>query len=129
MKSISEDSELIKTSTIREYQKDGQIAKEGDMEVGWYVLMNGRVGVFKRNRQVAEFNKKGVIFGELSSILNTPRTASLIALEPTKVLYFKASIDHLIGRYPEIAKNIMIDLAERLAKTTDQLIALVEKED
>lgn len=128
MKKIMEDSELIKTSTIKEYSVKDVIAKEGDVEVGWYVLMKGRVGVYKRDRKVAEFNKRGVVFGELSSILNTPRTASLIALEPTKVVHFKASIDHLINRYPEMAKNIMISLAERLTKTTDDLIAIVEKD-
>ena len=127
MKKTPESDELLKTSTIKEYSKDDVIANEGDIEIGWYVLLKGKVGVFKREKKVAEFDKKGCVFGELSSILNTPRTASLVALEPTKVVHFKASIDHLINHYPEIAKNIMINLAERLAKTTDDLITVVEK--
>ncbi len=128
MKSRLEESEMLKTSTIKEYSENDVLAREGDAEVGWFILMKGKVGVYKRDKKVAEFTQKGVVFGELSSILNTPRTASLIALEPTKVVYFKASLDHLISRYPEIAKNIMKNLAERLAKTTDDLIAISEKD-
>jgi CRP-like cAMP-binding protein len=128
MKKILEESEILKTGSIKEYAENDIIANEGDIEVGWYVLIKGRVGVFKRDKKVAEFDRGGIIFGELSSILNTPRTASLVALEQTKVVHFKASIDHLISRYPEMVKNILINLAERLAKTTDDLIAVVEKD-
>ena len=126
MKNITEDNELLNSSNIQEYAEKQVIANEGDNEVGWYVLL--RVGVFKHDRNVAEFNQRGVVFGELSSILNTPRTATLIALEPTQVIHFKTSLDNIIEHYPKMTKQIMINLAERLAKTTDNLISVVEKD-
>jgi CRP/FNR family cyclic AMP-dependent transcriptional regulator len=128
MKKILEESEILKTGSIKEFAEKDIIANEGDVEVGWYILIKGRVGVFKRDKKVAEFDKGGIVFGELGRILNTPRTASLVAVEQTKVVHFKASIDHLISHYPEMAKNIMISLAERLAKTTDDLITVVERD-
>jgi CRP-like cAMP-binding protein len=128
MKNITEEDELLNSSNILEYAEKQVIASEGDKEVGWYVLLKGRVGVFKHNRNLAEFSQRGVVFGELSCILNTPRTATLIALEPTKVIRFETSLDNIIEHYPKMTKQIIINLAERLAKTTDNLITVVEKD-
>jgi CRP/FNR family transcriptional regulator, cyclic AMP receptor protein len=128
MKNIIEGNELLNSSNIQEYAEKQVIAREGDLEVGWYVLLKGRVGVFKHDRNVAEFSQRGVVFGELSGILNTPRTATLIALEPTKVIHFKTSLDNIIDHYPKMTKQIIINLAERLAKTTDNLITVIEKD-
>jgi CRP-like cAMP-binding protein len=105
-----------------------QMTIEGETSNGWYILLGGRVGVFKHNRQVAEFRERGVVLGELSFILNTPRTVSLIALEPTKVVHFNMPLDQLIAEYPDVTKKILVNLAERLAKTTEDFISIVEKE-
>jgi CRP/FNR family transcriptional regulator, cyclic AMP receptor protein len=128
MKNIIENNELLNSSNIQEYAEKQVIASEGDKEVGWYVLLKGRVGVFKHNKKVAEFSQHGVVFGELSGILNTPRTATLIALELTKVIHFKTSLDNIIEHYPKMTKQIIISLAERLAKTTDNLITVIERD-
>ena len=104
MKNITEENELLNSSNILEYAEKQVIASEGDKEVGWYVLLKGRVGVFKHDRNVAEFSQRGVVFGELSGILNTPRTATLIALEPTQVIHFKTSLDNIIEHYPKIGR-------------------------
>jgi CRP/FNR family transcriptional regulator, cyclic AMP receptor protein len=128
MKNITEENELLDSSNIQEYAEKQVIANEGDTEVGWYVLLKGRVGVFKHDRKVAEFSQHGVVFGELSGILNTPRTATLIALEPTQVIHFKTTLDNIINHHPKMTKQIIINLAERLAKTTDNLITVVEKD-
>lgn len=127
MSNTLSENEILKTGTIKMYKPGQIIADEGSVETGWYILLEGKVGVFKNKQKINEFDKKGIIFGEISSILEIPRTASLIALENTKVLFFKASVDHLIVHYPELAKKIMTNLAERLMKTTNDLILLSEK--
>ena len=116
------------SSIIRTFEAMEQMTIEGETSNGWYILLGGRVGVFKHNRQVAEFRERGVVLGELSFILNTPRTVSLIALEPTKVVHFNMPLDQLIAEYPDITKKILVNLAERLAKTTEDFISIVEKE-
>jgi CRP/FNR family transcriptional regulator, cyclic AMP receptor protein len=128
MKNIVEENEMLNSSNIQEYAEKKVIAHEGDIEVGWYVLLQGRVGVFKHDKKVAEIHQHGVIFGELSGILNTPRTATLIALETTKVIHFTTSLDNIIEHYPKMTRQIIINLAERLAKTTDNLITVIEKD-
>ncbi|MDP4197337.1 MAG: cyclic nucleotide-binding domain-containing protein, partial [Bacteroidota bacterium] len=72
------------------------IVHEGDKSRGFYILMAGKVGVYKDNVKVTEFNETGTVFGELGLILNKPRTATLFALEETKVLSIKTSLDDLI---------------------------------
>lgn len=91
------------------------------MNGGWYVLLSGRVGVFKKGTQIAEFGERGAVFGEIGSILRRPRSAQLVALEPTNVIHFNTDLDDLIAHHPKVAKAMLITLAERLVKTTDAL--------
>ena len=115
------------SNDIRTFAKLEKIATEGEKSNGWYILLEGRIGVFKHKQQIAEFSKRGVVFGELGFILNTPRTATLIALEETTAVCFYTSLNQLIKEHPEVVKNILINLAERLVKTTEDFISYVEK--
>jgi CRP-like cAMP-binding protein len=113
----------------RLYKNDEIITKEGDLSFDWYVLVKGRVGVFKGDLKMNEFSERGVIFGELSGLLARPRTATMKALEDTEVMVVESSIDEVIRNHPDIANKILISLAERLAKTTDEMWAVIgEKE-
>jgi CRP/FNR family transcriptional regulator, cyclic AMP receptor protein len=117
------------TKFVARFAKDAVIAAEGAVAFGWYVLLKGRVGVFKGNLQVAEFSERGVIFGELSGILSTPRTATLKALADSEVLHIQGNIDTLIAEHPDITKKILVNLTERLTKTTDELWMSVSRGD
>ena len=103
------------------------IVRAGDPAKGWYILLTGRVGVFKSDFTVAEIENRGTVFGELGCILNIPRTATLQALEPTSVLYVEMTLDEVIRDHPGFAKRILVSLAERLAKTTDAWWASMEQ--
>jgi CRP-like cAMP-binding protein len=105
---------------IKKYYSIGDtIAGMGSPADGFYVLLSGKIGVFKKNFTVAEVNARGTIFGELGCILNIPRTATLQALEPTSVLFVRMTIDELVDKHPEFAKKLLIDLADRLTRTTE----------
>jgi CRP-like cAMP-binding protein len=106
--------------------KTGEIiTQEGDLTFDWYVLITGRVGVFRGEKKLNEFSERGMIFGELSGILARPRTATMKALEDSEVMVVESSIDEVIRNHPEIANKILLNLAERLAKTTDELWAVI----
>ena len=60
-----------------------------------------------------------MVFGEISTILDRPRTATLKAIVTSEVLYIEESLDQLILTHPDIARKIIVSLAERLTKTTD----------
>jgi CRP-like cAMP-binding protein len=105
----------------RHYAAGDVISHEGAVDFGWYILRSGRVGVFKERLQIETFDEPGMVFGELSGILLRPRTAALVALDACELLYVTAGIDDLVVHHPAVAKKIIIMLAERLAKTTDDL--------
>ena len=106
---------------VTDYMGGHIIEEEGSASLGWYVLLSGRVGVFKQNAQIAEFSKRGAVFGEIGSILRKPRSARLVALEPSSVMYFNCDLDELVTQHPKVAKTMLMSLAERLVKTTDDL--------
>jgi len=113
---------------VKKYFSIGDtIVREGDPSEGWYVLVSGKVGVFKRDLTITEIKDRGTIFGEVGCILNRPRTATLQALEPTSVLFVQMGIDELIAEHPDVTKKILLGLAESLAKTTESWAASSDK--
>ncbi len=112
---------MDRAAVTKRYAAGDVISREGDVDFGWYILRSGRVGVFKKQIPIDTFDQPGMVFGELSGILQRARTASLIALDSCELLYLTADVDDLIARHPGVAKKIMVMLAERLAKTTDEL--------
>jgi len=109
------------------FQIGETILREGDPSKGWYVLRSGRVGVYKRDFTVAEISKPGTVIGELGFLLKIPRTATLIAQEPTLLLHVNISVDDLLANYPAMVRQMLMTLAERLVKTTEDWRESVEK--
>ena len=105
---------------IKKYYSIGDtITSMGDRADGFYILLTGKIGVFKKDFTVAEVNASGTIFGELGCILNIPRTATLQALEPTSVLFVQMTIEEILQKHPEFAKRLLVELADRLTRTTE----------
>lgn len=113
--------------TMRFFKKDQIVATEGIKESRLFILVDGRVGIFKGNLKVAEFSDAGTIFGEMSIILKQPRTASIKTLEDSNIIIFEATIEELIRSFPDISLKIMKNLAERLTTTTKDYWKLSEK--
>jgi len=102
------------------FYKKGQIlAEDGKKEKELFILMKGAVAVYKGDVKIAEFRDQGTIIGEMSLILETERTATIVALEDSEVVNLKISLELLIEKFPGIAKSIMKTMAERLALMTD----------
>jgi CRP-like cAMP-binding protein len=120
--------DITKLPGAKKYYSIGEtIVREGEPSEGWFVLLNGKVGVVKRDLSITEFSESGTVFGELGVFLNIPRTATLIALEPTSILFVRLDLDELIRNHPDIAKKIIVGLASRLAKTTESWWASAKK--
>lgn len=109
------------------YKKGEIIAEDGRMEKELFILMRGAVAIYKGDVKIAEFNETGTIIGEMSLILETKRTATIVAIEDSEVVNLKISLDLLIEKFPGIAKSIMKTMAERLANLTDNYWKLTSK--
>ena len=107
--------------------KNGEIiTKEGSTENQVFILQEGVIGVFKGDLQLAKFSKKGTVVGEMGTILNHPRTATIKALSDAKVEVVDFDLDNVISERPELAKQILIGLANRLMETTEYYWQLAE---
>jgi len=109
------------------YPKDYILTHEGDLEQSLFILIRGKIGIFKGDIKIAEFGKKGTIVGEMSIILKEARTATIKTLEECHLVTIKADLKELIEKHPEVAQKIMKNLAERLSKTTKDYWKLAEK--
>ena len=106
--------------------EDGQfLFKEGEPGDAAYIVLKGKVSVFieteKGSVEIAQL-KRGDVVGEISILCDVPRTASVKAVESVQTLKVtKDTFIHLLTEFPEIAIEIMRELASRLNKTNIQL--------
>lgn len=97
------------------------IIKEGTVDSRLYTLQDGVVEIRKGGVKVAEIDSTGTVFGEISAILMTPRTCSVVAQTDCRVMQIGKNIDEIIRMSPILTKMIMSELAERLERTTRDL--------
>lgn len=97
----------------RTYQPEEVIVREGTTATALYIILSGRARVERDGAKVAEIGG-GDFFGELALIEEHPRTATVVATEPTDCLLFPAwEFTSLLGEHPEIAVPIMRELIAR----------------
>ncbi|MCC6551177.1 MAG: cyclic nucleotide-binding domain-containing protein [Ignavibacteriaceae bacterium] len=111
---------------MKEFVQGRVIVKEGEIGSEFYILLSGSVGVFKNGKKIAEISAAGSTIGELSGILSTPRTATVMALEDCAVEVVTSDIDTLIKENPELLKKILYFMAQRLSATTSKLAEITE---
>ena len=98
------------------------IFQAGDPGGAMHVVLTGRVEVFvldadRRRVSLHEFGP-GEIFGELSLFDGEPRSASVVALEPTRTfLIDRADLERLFARKPHAALDVLTVMSRRLRKT------------
>jgi CRP/FNR family transcriptional regulator, cyclic AMP receptor protein len=97
------------------YPKGSVILCEGECSRDLYVLISGTLGVYKETRKIAEISEAGIIFGEMSELLEVPRTTTIVAEDAVVASRIQMSMDDIIRRYPDVAKKIMVEMAKRLA--------------
>ncbi len=104
---------------IKTYEDDTVIIQEGEMHDNTiYILNEGVLGVFKNDQIVAQIKQRGAIIGEMSVLLNSPRTATIKALTECSVIAIPFDLDTMFAKFPSIARKLMITLAKRLKDTT-----------
>jgi PAS domain S-box-containing protein len=104
---------------LTQYTSDQIIFLEGDDSQELYVLVSGRVAIFKGDKKIRGLSKRGSIFGEMSFFLGAPRTASIRTIEDVSVLRIpREEINYFLAEFPDAAREITIHLAQWLAETT-----------
>ncbi len=106
----------------RSYDAGEVIEKEGEMGVAFYFITDGAVEIRRGEKPVSKLGR-GQFFGEMALIDKQPRSATVVAAEPsTKCLLmpvwnFRAALEN----DPKLAMAVMKELARRLRETTKAL--------
>lgn len=98
------------------------IIEEGIKDERLFVLQSGEVEVRKGGSAVCTISESNTVFGELSSILARPRTCSVVAVTGCEVAVIGNSIDEVITKSPILTRSILQEMADRLERTTSQLV-------
>jgi len=109
---------LSKEMTFREGEA---IVKEGDAGLGFYVIADGRAVVRRKNRVVAKLDR-GSFFGEMALLDDQPRSADVVAAEPTKCLVIlRWNFWSLVSKNKNMVRGLFREMARRLRATNEAM--------
>lgn len=92
-------AEVMKTVTIRDYDKRENVITQGDLDQCMFFLMEGKLSVQVDNVEVNVLDKPDTIFGEMGVVDMAPRSASVVTKRPSRCLALDISFfDRLEGR-------------------------------
>ena len=130
--SVLSDDELALLARVvarKSYARGSQILGAGDPTDSLYILISGRIKVF-----MSDLDGKEVILailepnefvGEMGLIDNSPRSASVVALEPCEIVCIsKADFKRCLAENFDMAMTVMRGLVKRLRDADNQIGSL-----
>jgi CRP/FNR family transcriptional regulator len=111
---------------LKVYKPQEVLIAEGGDEQDFFCLLQGAIGIWKGDIEdreslvkIGELAEKGTYFGEMSYLLQEPRTASIMAEGNVKVLKFPGEmLPDMVMKQPKLGLKICTALADRLKGTT-----------
>ena len=98
----------------RRFEAGAAIVSAGEPGHGFYLILDGRLEVRKGGRTIATLGP-GDYFGELALIRETPRTATVVAKDPTTCLALaRWDFKGIVVSNPSIAIRLLETVANRL---------------
>ncbi len=109
------------------YGEGESLFVEGDDSKDLYILVDGRLSIFKDKKQITVINTPGDLVGEMSYLLDSGRTATVTAQTEVKALRIpKDDINDFIRKHQDVTPQIIHNLAQRLKETTQIVHGLHE---
>lgn len=117
---------LAYTSDVITYQPGQVLMRQGDIGDAAYVIIEGDAQVTVATEggeiPIAQL-RDGDFLGEIAILCDTPRTATVTAKTAVKALRIrKEPFFELLQQFPEMAVEMTRLLAERLTRTTAELV-------
>jgi type IV pilus assembly protein PilB len=104
------------------------IIKEGNTDRNFYQLLQGHMIIVKNGRIVGEISQPLEYFGEMSSLMDQPRTATIKSRGKSVVKVFPGDkLRQTIEDYPDIAMKIIRSLVVRLTEADRKISQMGQK--
>lgn len=115
----------LSRSVVEESFNAGEVIfYEGDQGESMYLVWSGQVVILRGDPDapvVLAFRKPGEIFGEMALLENQPRSATVIALDNTRLLKInRTGFEQLLQESPHISRSIMGILSARLRRMNEE---------
>ena len=127
-------SDLEKIASVlrsESYEPEADIVRIGDPGHSLYVVMEGNFAVVYPSRSAdVELARMGPgeFFGEMAILNSKPRSATVRALDPVKVLVLdKEDFTRIVMESPELALHVMAALSVRIRNSDEQISGLSER--
>lgn len=112
---------MIRRKFITTFGAGDVIFNEGDAGDNMYSIRRGRVSIRKGHKEIAVVEEGG-FFGEMSFLLQNPRSATAVALEDTELITISnENVGLLMNEFPEFAVDMLRVIAARLRDTNCQI--------
>lgn len=100
--------EVARRSKEIEHRAGEEIIREGAKGVGFHLILAGRARVTRNGRKLRELGP-GDTFGDISLIDGGPRTASVFALTPIRLLSMMSwEFKPLLIEHPQMAYKLLL---------------------
>jgi len=116
---------VLSICRVEVYQQGDRILEEGEPAEKLFVSINGEVQVVKQGQVIATL-PGGSSFGEMALMDQSPRSADVIATQPTRVLSMsRKHFMHLLQSQPKLGVKLLWAMchafADRLRETSAEL--------
>jgi CRP/FNR family cyclic AMP-dependent transcriptional regulator len=111
---------------VRHFEKGETILTENQKDPRVFVLRKGVVEISKRGTLINRLSSPGSMLGEVATLLDQPRGASVVAVEPVEAYEIADGARHL-AENPEMMARAARLLARRLRNLTEEVVEIREQ--
>jgi CRP/FNR family transcriptional regulator, cyclic AMP receptor protein len=120
---------IARASTKQHYRKDNMILIEEEIGSTMFVILTGRVKISRISDDgrevILSILGEGDFFGEMSILDGETRSANVVTLEDSQILVIRReNFLQMLHDFPQIAINLLKELAHRLRKSDSQIKSL-----
>jgi CRP-like cAMP-binding protein len=110
-------SAIVKMAKQHRFESGETIVRKGEEGAGFYLVLDGAVEIRSGGNTLSRLGP-GQFFGEMSVVDTQPRSADVVAVEPSRVLVLSPwSFKSLVSERPRIAVKMLQEFVRRLRNT------------
>jgi CRP/FNR family cyclic AMP-dependent transcriptional regulator len=121
--------EISKVAMTQLFKKDNMILIEEEVGSTMFIILDGRVKISRISDDgrevILSILSEGDFFGEMSILDGQNRSANVVTLEDSRILVIRREdFLRMLHDYPQIAINLLKELAARLRRSDSQIKSL-----